>query len=255
MALPNSHNLIYLSNQQEGGDTRPLVSDALRSLLNKDVDIIHARRVGKITPGLNRDILVLLRYYDDKEMVIRTSHNSGGHFYNYHNSKITNVEKAHTLFMKRTLNVSKYASNMCMYSELNRYPIIHNAWALAIKYWRRLCYGTQNVLLNASFKTCVDENQSWLQNVKHTLSVNGFTDAWLNPFGTNLHFHKTFKQRLNDQFMQECVSNVVSSSRFKTLKQLVVANEMSTYLSKINNPDIRKIYTHYTDMFKVFYRS
>ena len=32
------------------------------------------------------------------------------------------IEKVHTAYMKKTLNVTKFASNMCMYSELRRFP-------------------------------------------------------------------------------------------------------------------------------------
>ena len=32
------------------------------------------------------------------------------------------------------------------------YTVHHNTWALAIKYWRRLCIGTRNVFLDECFK-------------------------------------------------------------------------------------------------------
>ena len=37
------------------------------------------------------------------------------------------------LIWKKILNVTKFASNMCIYSELGGFPILHNAWSLAIK--------------------------------------------------------------------------------------------------------------------------
>ena len=60
------------------------------------------------------------------------------------------IEQVHTAYMKKTLNVTKFASNMCMYSEL--FPLLHNAWSLVIKYWLRLCTGTGNTLLNNAYR-------------------------------------------------------------------------------------------------------
>ena len=139
--------------------------------------------------------------------------------------------------------MNKYASNMCMYGELSRFPILHNTWALAIKYWRSLCIGTRNVLLNECFEICKEQNHNWLQSIKYILSVNVFRDAWINPIHTCENFHRIFKQRLDDQFLQERKSNVLSSKRCTVLSTLFNRYDMSTYLTVVKNPDI-EIYIH-----------
>ena len=57
------------------------------------------------------------------------------------------------------------------------------------------------------------------------------------------NFRKIFKQRLNDQFIQEWKSNVLSSERFPVLSILFNRYEMSAYITAVKNPDIRNIYT------------
>ena len=124
-----------------------------------------------------------------------------------------------------------------MYGELSRFPVLHNAWALAIKYWRRLCIGTRNVLLNECFEMCTQENHDWLQSIFY---------VWMTLEMPGLFLYilvRIFKQRLNDKFIQEWKSNVLSSKIFTLLSTLFKRYEMSTYITAVKNPDIRNIYT------------
>ena len=128
---------------------------------------------------------------------------------------------------------------MCMYGVLSRFHILHNAWALAIKYWRRLCIVTKNVLLNECFEICTEENHNWLQSIKYILSVIGFRDDWVNPIHICDNFHKIFKQR---SIYTRMKSNGLSK-RFTALSTLFNRYEMSAYLTAVKNPDIRNTYT------------
>ena len=47
---------------------------------------------------------------------------------------LVDLEKVHTNYMKQSLNINKHASNLCVYEELERFPITHRAWSMAIKY-------------------------------------------------------------------------------------------------------------------------
>ena len=80
------------------------------------------------------------------------------------------------LSSQNTLNVTKFASNMCMYSKLRRFPILHNAWSLAIKYWLRLCTGTGNTLFNIPYRLAMAENHMWVQSIQYLLSSNCLGD-------------------------------------------------------------------------------
>ena len=112
------------------------------------------------------------------------------------------LEKPHMNYAKRTLYLSKYASNMAVQGEIARFPLQHKAWGLAIKYWLRLCHVASNVLLNAAFKSACAIERPWLQSVKYLLQHNGFGEVFLDPMPIAPNFGKRFVQRLNDQFQQ-----------------------------------------------------
>ena len=174
-ATPKSFNLSYLDNQDEGVNARSIASHVLYGILHKHVSIKYARRVGKLSSGAKRRILVSLKYYSDKENILRQSTHSAD-IRDLGESNI--LEKLHMNYAKRTLNLSKYASNMAVQGELARFPLQHKAWGLVIKYWLRLCHGTSNVLLSAAFKSACDIEHPWLQSIKYLLTNNGFGDVF-----------------------------------------------------------------------------
>ena len=139
-SLPDTQNLIYFLDQLEDTprNTRQLVSHALSTTLGRQLPFEYARRVGKKSNNSNRKIIIRLQNYSDKNEILRFSQNTTYVFDNYDTDSKDimrdNIEKVHTAYLKKTLNVTKFASNMCVYNELRRYPILHNAWSLAMKY-------------------------------------------------------------------------------------------------------------------------
>ena len=75
-ATPKSFNLLYLDNQDEGVNARSIASHVLYGILHKHVTIKFAHRVGKLSSGAKRRILVSLKYYSDKENILRQSTHS-----------------------------------------------------------------------------------------------------------------------------------------------------------------------------------
>ena len=144
-------------------------------------------------------------------------------------------------YAKRTLNLSKYASNMAVQGELARFPLLHKAWGLVIKYWLRLCHGTSNVLVNAAFKSACDNEHPWLQSIKYLLANNGFGDVFLDPMPITPNFGKIFVQRLNDQFQQTWKSNMNASNRFVYLNPCKNEYERSAYLSVIKKKPTKSV--------------
>ena len=148
--------------------------------------------------------------------------------------------------MKRSLNINKHTSSLCVYEELDRFPISHRAWSMPIKYWLRITTGTQNRLVNEAYETAIHEKHNWVQCIQALLNTHGFDDVWLNPFIASSSFHKLFKTRLDDQFKQERRSKLLSSSRFDTLKYFIEDDRQESYIYKIRNPCIRKFFTRLT---------
>ena len=129
-------------------------------------------------------------------------------------------------------------SNMCMYIELRRFPILHNAWSLAIKYWLRLCTGTSSILLNNAYRLAMKENHMRVQNIQYLLSSNGLGYIWICPENANAQFHKLFRLRLKDQFIQRWYNFINTSSRFVTLCELSDDFKLPVYINVIKNPSI-----------------
>ena len=121
--IPRTQNLIYLENQDEMINTRTLVTTALSSILDRPVPFEYARRVGKRNADERpRKILIKLKSYSDKLEILGLT--------NSHNYVISNfvendysIEKVYNDFSKKSLNVSKYASNAAIQSELGRYHV------------------------------------------------------------------------------------------------------------------------------------
>ena len=188
-----------------------------------------------------RKILIKLVSYSQKELLLRDySHN----FSNYEDKNENEIEKVHQYFCKRKLNVSKYASKNAVNAEMGRCPIMHKAWGLAVKYWLRLENGTENAILNEAFLEAKTANHDWIQSVQYMLCTKGFRDIWLNPLNCNEQtFHKMFIQRLDDQYRQNLLGFIKTSSRFQVLSSLKDGVELSPYITQIRNPDIRQIFT------------
>ena len=127
---------------------------------------------------------------------------------------------------------------------MGRFPITHKAWGQSIKYCVRLESGTGNKLLNEAFYQTKRDSHEWIQSIENMLRTNGFRDVWMNPRCYDLRsFHKAFTERLNDQYRQSITSTLRSSSSFRTLSALKDDVHISKYLTCIQNPDIRLIFT------------
>ena len=119
--------------------------------------------------------------------------------------------------------------------------------SLAIKYWLRLTRGTSNFMLNECFKLCSSENFEWVQGIHALLMNNGYGNVWNYPHTvSHLSFHKIFKQRLDDQFVQILFNNIETSNRFELLQNFLNRENLFTaqnYVLKIKNPAVREIFT------------
>ena len=240
-SVPRTINLIYLHGQS-GTNTRNIVLQLFREKCGREIPFVYARKSGRSsTEDNNRKILVRLKYYSDKEMLLREHSDIFG---DYVIKQDNEVEKLHHYFCKRALNVSKYASTNAITAEIGRLPISHKAWGLVVKYWLRLENETGNKPLNEAYLMAKFFFIDWIQNVQYMLCTNGFRDVWLNPSHyDHRRFDKVFVERLDDQYHQIISSFLTSSTRFKTLSLFKDDMKMSTYITSIRNPNICTIYT------------
>ena len=185
--------------------------------------------------------MIRLKNIQDREIILRNT--SSYRVSDFRDNTPVYIDKFQSLYCKKSLNVSKYASNVAVLGELGRFPIMNNVWAIAVKYWLRLVQSTANTLLNAAFETVCIENHNWLQGIYHCLIQNGFKNIWFDPPGVNSNFHLVLKQRLNDQYIQSWRSKIGNSSRFTLLKKLKTTFDRSVYIDRVRNPVVRLVLT------------
>ena len=130
-------------------------------------------------------------------------------------------------------------------AELGWYPLTYNIWITVIKYWVRLSNGTENSLLNATYKIDSEGNHRWVQAVYNMMTVNGLKDNCFSPPNPKVDFHNVVRQRLRDQILQNWREQIRSSVRFTLLNDLKSTFERSPYIDLIKNPESRLIFTRH----------
>ena len=245
-SVPRNGNLIYIENIPENVHIRHKVNEIFTKLAGSAISFDYAKRVGKYVVDKNRRVLVKVSNFEDKCRILSLNHDEYI-ISNYKEIVSSDTEKAHLNFCKSSLNISKYASNNATYYELGLKPIDNKMHSLAIKYWLRLTRGTSNFMLNECFKLCSSENFEWVQGIHALLMNNGYGNVWNYPHTvSHLSFHKIFKQRLDDQFVQILFNNIETSNRFELLQNFLNRENLFTaqnYVLKIKNPAVREIFT------------
>ena len=130
------------------------------------------------------------------------------------------IEKVHTMSLKRFLNVSVHCSNVTLYAETGRYPLSINHKLRCLKYWFRLlkldstriCKQAYEMLLSI----CEKGSDNWVTDIKTLLMTNGFGIVWLHKgVGNEKVFLQSMKTRLIDNFKQNWNAKMSVSDNFK----------------------------------------
>ena len=132
---------------------------------------------------------------------------------------LENVEKVHTLACKRFLNVPSRTPNKAVYGELGRYPLYINSCMRSIKYWLKIQSMNSDRLPKQAYEMLLklDGNMKpcWVTRIKTFLCNLGFTDVWHQQgVGHERLFLSVLKQRLLDNYNQEWLNAINTSSRY-----------------------------------------
>ena len=132
------------------------------------------------------------------------------------------IEKVHTVCMKRFLNVSIHCSNVTLYADTGRYPLSINHKLRCVKYWLRLLKLDKARIAKQAYemllslyesKQCSD---SWVADIRTLLLENGFGLVWLNKqVGNEKRFLQSLKTRLVDCFKQGWNAKMSVSDNFQ----------------------------------------
>ena len=159
-------------------------------------------------------------------------------------------ERVHRKFLKRILGVKMSTSNMALYSETGRFPLLLDRYIRIIKYWLKICNSDYNNCIVKSVycmlkdRTVKNENiVNWVSKVKALLQRTGFYDVWLFPEPVvTTKFIPILKQRVRDQYVTEWSQKVSHSSSLQLYKEIKSTIEMSSYLDKLTILNTEKLY-------------
>ena len=83
----------------------------------------------------------------------------------------------------------------------------------------------------------------WVQSIQYVSSSNGLKDIGMCPENANAQFHKLFRLRLDDQFIQRWYNFITTSGRFVILRELSDDFKLPVYINVSKNPSIRLLFT------------
>ena len=124
----------------------------------------------------------------------------------------SDIEKMHINFIKTVLGVKPSTNTCLIYAETGRFPLYITIYRQMIKYWLKLTCTSDHRYIAIAFHTSPSE---WGLFVKSLLYKNGFGDVWETAAAHVSHpvFIRQFEQRLKDNFMQSCFSDMESSNK------------------------------------------
>ena len=148
------------------------------------------------------------------------------------------IERVHSKFCKRVLNVKLSTNNYGIYKELGRYPLFITRQIRIVKYWLNLATNTNSNCILPSVYSCMERqiaeniNQAtWLSKVKHLLTRNGFGDVWQFPESVSAKlFLAVLKTGLIDNYLQELRERLTISIYLTLHRELNANFEISPYL-------------------------
>ena len=159
----------------------------------------------------------------------------GSEIWGFH--KAPNIEKIQLDFCKNLLGVKQCTTNVMVYYELGRFPLIYLRMYKIVKYWFKIL-STDNCILKNCYmeqlQTFCENKNSWIYQLKQLLFRLGLNDMWYNQ--DNLIVDNNLllfvKGRIYDQAKQSLNEQLNSSSKCYLYKYIVNNICLHNYLTK-----------------------
>ena len=158
--------------------------------------------------------------------------------------KLTNdIERLHLKFCKRILGVHSKSTNLAVYGELGRAPLITQIATFITKYWLRIKSSTfSDTLAGEAARVCMDSNLQPVVITKYLLQlcdieVNNFKDFVIPPNeqGHFCHYLKNKLQTFYTEYWKEQIQQGGNNGKLRVYKKLKVNFGFEKYLSLIHN--------------------
>lgn len=147
-----------------------------------------------------------------------------------------NVEKVHLDYCKTLLGVKRSTSNVMVYYELGRFPLLYERNFRMLKLWTKI-HGSENCIIKSCYKELVANSnkcKNWATCIKTILYDLGMNYYWDNQWVLCLDssFLQLTKQRIYDQAKQELHFTLETSPKCRLYKYIVSNVELQFYLQK-----------------------
>ena len=147
----------------------------------------------------------------------------------------------HRRFCKFSLGLPSSTSNLAVYGDLGRVPLMIRCKVTLIKYWLRISthWDISGLLKEAYQLTLTDSPDKWTTSVKQVLDEAGFSYVWNNPLGVRHNeFISQLLQSLLDQYSQDWGSELLCSRKLRTYR--IFKNTLS-YEAYLNLPPYLRV--------------
>ena len=133
------------------------------------------------------------------------------------------IERIHTKFCRKVLQVKTSTNLDCLYGELGRLPMSVMRKIIMIRYWIKIITSSHTSLLYRVYSmlmTDVENNDTyngtnWAHQIKCILDNIGMSNIWINQAGSNIIF-TNIKLRIIEIYKQTWYSNINNSPRLET---------------------------------------
>jgi hypothetical protein len=199
-------------------------------------------------------VYIVLKNVTDKSIIMQSYEKNPVNFVieDCIKNEFRDVDKLHAKFVKSSLGVSKFCSNTMAFGELGRIPISYKCYTRSILYWLRMAKGSHNVLLDEAYITMTEENNSWLENIKYLLYMNGMGFIWEDPHAMSKEVVKSMcNVKFKDMYIQKYRAYL---NEYENSNKCMISNICANmdecygkkdYLNIVKSPEIRSIVSKY----------
>ena len=138
--------------------------------------------------------------------------------------KSNDIEKVHMRFLKQILGVRKQTSNIAVYGELGRFPLVVLIRIRILNYWFKIL-NSPNSLLHKVYLQQVNQLnvnanfECWASCMRNLLNELGFSYIWDFQCISKLQLNMV-TQSIYDQYYQSWYSELAQSDKLDTLKDI-----------------------------------
>lgn len=174
----------------------------------------------------------------------------------YNGRDIPKLETVHTSYLKQTLGVKSQTSNLAVYGETGRSPLILRQQEMLIKYWLRLLTIDKEHLLSVVYRELcaldVAGHITWVKNVRELLSSSGMGELWLYQDGIQSKYSSSLyyqvKSTLHSNYKSFWESEINDSTKhpiLRTYKLFKTDFNPELYLFQVRNVNYRRALTRF----------